>query len=270
MSTENTGHSAPNPQHAQLLQIAREAAWLGANQWKNISRKDIHTFNKGESGDIATQVDRETEVLIKDFISKKRTDVRIVGEEFGAIGPEEARFHFSIDPIDGTSNFMRGLPHVATSIGVKELHQDGSFEWVAGSIVAGYFDTEYFASKNAGAWVSRNNTKQRLSGPVNNDGGPRLYATGVSYDPSIRLQQFSDFPILMNEFDDLRAIGSAALGMCLVAEGGFTAFDESDLYEYDWAAGAIIAKEAGLIVTVPTSERGRVQVYPDWIEDSEG
>lgn len=249
----------------ELLNVAREAAQLGAEQWKHISRKDIQTFNKGQSGDIATQVDRDTELLIKDFIQKRRPDDRIIGEEFGAIGPENARYQFSIDPIDGTSNFLRGLPLVATSVGVKEVSGNGDFEWIAGSIVAGYLGTEYYASKGHGAWVEKNGETEQLRGPIENDGGPKLYATGVSYDPAIRLQQFQDFSKLMKEFDDLRAVGSAALGMCFVAEGVFTAFDESDLYEYDWAAGAIIATEAGLSVDVPNDERGRVRVYPDWI-----
>src|SRR5690606_6990821 len=122
-------------------------------------------------------------------------------------------------------------------------------------------DKEYFAMRGDGAWMSHAGKTVRITGP-DPDSQTILFGTGFSYDPESRAKQYAALPKLMEQFTDLRSVGSAALGLCLAAEGAVDAFVESDLYEFDWAAGAVIAEEAGLIVHRPETFRGGISAYP--------
>ena len=102
----------------------------------------------------------------------------------------------------------------------------------------------------------------RLTGPLPGRSG-RLLATGFGYDPARRALQVRALAALLPAFGDVRRIGSAALDLCMVADGTLDAYAEFGTQEYDWAAGALVAEEAGVAVTRPASADGTA--HPDWM-----
>src|SRR5690606_7505273 len=101
------------------------------------------------------------------------------------------------------------------SIGVQEV---ATGIWIVGVVHAPVLDKEYFAVRGQGAWLTHAESTTRISGP-DPDSQTRLFGTGFSYDPKSRAQQYAALPELMKKFTDLRSVGSAALGLCLAAEG---------------------------------------------------
>lgn len=244
------------PVTAELLELARYSAAQGAEVISHtLSREDIAV--KEHPGDIVTQLDVTAEHRIRDIITVARPADRVVGEELSDAGALDAAFRWSLDPLDGTTNRVKGLPFYAASVAVQST-VDG--EWLAGVVNAPELKKEYYAMRGEGAWVSTGAGTKQLRGP-NPGAGNRLLSTGFSYDPSVRATQLLDLSRYMAHFDDMRSLGSAALGLCAVAEGSVDAFIESDLYEFDWAAAALIAEEAGAVVERPGGYRGGIVAY---------
>jgi len=236
-----------------LLQVAIEAAAAGASVLRE--RQGHHltsTVKHGEAGNIVTNVDLLAEEAVRAVLRLLRADDEVSGEEFGVTSATDARYRWSIDPLDGTTNFTRGIPYFATSVAVQHV---ASGEWIAGVVDAPALGKTYFASRGGGAFVrgtERGATERRLEGPPPGR-TLRLLGTGFSYNADIRHAQYLELDDRMRDFADLRRFGSAALAICAVAEGATDAFHEADLQEYDWAAAALIAEEAGLAVTRPRS-----------------
>lgn len=243
---------------ATLLDVARAAARAGARNLETAFFSEFSVSTKTERGDIVTDADVSTERIIREEIWRHRPDDLIAGEELPDSTGVDAHYRWSIDPLDGTSNFARGLPHFCSSVAVQSL-RDGS--WLAGTVTAPLLGSEYFASLGAGAFVSTARGERQLEGPPLQH-STRLFGTGFSYSEEMRAHQYAQLPEFMAEFTDVRSFGSAALGLCLTAEGSIDAFVETDLFEFDWAAGALIAEEAGLTVTRPPSLRGAIYAYP--------
>ncbi|WP_167132953.1 inositol monophosphatase family protein [Paramicrobacterium chengjingii] len=244
-----------------LLTIARGAAGAGALILDASVGAHISVTAKSELGDIVTDVDRRAEQTIRNYIGARRPDDAITGEEYGATGSDAAAYRWSIDPLDGTSNFVTGIPYFGSSVAVQEV---ATGRWVAGVVNAPVLRQEYFAQADCGAWlVSRGSTVQ-LTG-ADPDADTVLFGTGFSYSREMRARQFADLPLYMENFTDVRSVGSAALGLCMAADGSTSAFVETDLYEFDWAAGALIADEAGLTVIRPEGHRGGIWAYPPHI-----
>ena len=108
----------------------------------------------------------------------------------------------------------------------------------------------YYGVAGLGAWVRRDGRDTRLTGPVPGRRGA-LYGTGFSYDPAVRREQFGSFLDTMENFSDMRRLGAASLDLCMVADGTLDGYSERGLHEHDWAAGALIAHEAGAVVQRP-------------------
>lgn len=251
------------PSVADLLAIALKAAAAGAAVLEEAARdrdKEPDTLGlrtKGMTGDVVTEIDLRAERAIRGVLTELRPDDEVSGEEYATTG-SGARLRWSIDPLDGTSNFVRGLPHYGSSVAVQDVH---SGNWLAGVVDAPELGCIYSAGAGVGAYRESRRTRRQMHGPAQ-DAAPVLLAVGFSYDPEQRSLQLDELPERMRRFTDLRSVGSAALGLCLVAEGSVDAFIETDLYEFDWAAGALIAEEAGLIVKRPDTHRGGIAAYP--------
>lgn len=187
-----------------------------------------------------------------------------------APGAEDTRrVEWHVDPIDGTVNFVRGLEQHCFSVGARDL---STGEWLAGLVAAPMLHTVWFARTGRGAWRTAalpgapgaDPTFVRLLGtPAGRRG--RVVATGFGYSPALRARQFTVLPRVMEGFDDLRRGGSAALDLCAAAEGRVNAYYERDLGIYDWAAGALIAEEAGLAVQRPDGP-GELTIVADTAE----
>ncbi|CAM3210128.1 inositol monophosphatase family protein [Nocardioides dubius] len=201
---------------------------------------------KSSPVDVVTQVDRDTEQLIRARIAAARPDDAILGEE-DADRAGSSGVRWIVDPIDGTVNFLYGLDQYAVSIAVEE---DGVV--VAGVVVNAATGVVYEAARGGGAWRDGTRIAVRAPAPV----AERLVLTGFNYEAETRQVQAAAAARLIPQVRDLRRLGSCALDLCHVAEGGADAYVEEGVALWDYAAGALIAQEAGARLEV-TLGRGR-------------
>lgn len=247
---------------AELLDVALAAARCGADVLLAGARGTFQVTSKGdEAGNLVTDVDVAAEHAVRGVIQSRRPADEITGEELPPAGADQsARVRWSIDPLDGTTNFTRGIPFYATCVGAADA--DG--QWLAGAVVAPALAKTYFAHRDGGAWLAADGTVRRLTGPVGGQGA-RVLGMGYSYSAEVRAEQFRAAAEQMRDYTDARILGSAALAICAVAEGALDGFVETDLGEHDWAAAAVIAEEAGLRVTRPAAGSTAVLVEkPDY------
>lgn len=238
---------------AQLLDVAHAAAKAGAKEIAKPLRLENVT-SKASPGDLASHLDIAAERAIRSLLEQARPLDRLTGEELDDAGPADAEIVWSIDPLDGTTNRVKGSPIYATSIAARHAP---SGRWLVGVVRAPDLRREYFAAAGSGAWLKRAGSLVRLHG-TDARCRARVLGTGFSYVEPTRTEQLQTLPQAAHPFDDIRSFGSAALGLCFVADGALDAFVETDLFEYDWAAGALIAEEAGATVIRPPSIRGAI------------
>ncbi|KUM37210.1 inositol monophosphatase family protein [Arthrobacter sp. EPSL27] len=230
-----------------LLELARQAAAAGAAVLAGRNAAELDVSNKGDSGDWVTAFDLAAESAVRGVITAARPSDTITGEEGGTVLPAEpSGYRWSIDPLDGTTNFIRNIVYYGTSVAVAD--PDGV--WLAGVVNAPALGREYYALRGHGAWLEEKGRRTELAGPVAGRTG-QILATGFSYDPDVRAEQAGTMGALMDGFADVRRLGSAALDLCLVADGTHDAYGERGLNEHDFAAGALIAEEAGCWVRRP-------------------
>ncbi|MET4541951.1 MULTISPECIES: inositol monophosphatase family protein [Micrococcaceae] len=238
-----------------LLAVAKRAAAAGAavlaqRSVSGTGGDGLETSNKGEAGDWVTAFDVAAENAVREAILAERPNDTITGEEHGTTRPDNpSGYRWSIDPLDGTTNFIRNIAYYATSVAVAD--SDGV--WLAGVVHAPALGRVYSAARGQGAWLEVGGETTRLAGPVQGRMG-LILATGFSYDPATRADQSAGLAELMEGFADVRRLGSAALDLCLVADGTFDAYGERGLNEHDFSAGALIAEEAGCWVRRPRLE----------------
>ena len=242
-----------------LLQIALDAANIGAAELSSRFRGPLQVNTKTSVADYVTDADLASETAVRAAIRAVRPNDAITGEEFAAQEGQDAEYYWSIDPLDGTVNFTRGFPNWATSVGVKHI---ATGEWVAGAVVAPAMGLTYVASKGKGAWAIRGENRTQLFGPDANRAA-KIIATGFSYQAHERVDQFEALTKMMVDFVDVRRMGAAALDMCAVAEGSIDVYFEAGIKEYDWAAAMVIAEEAGLQVHRPEFPRDAAIVAAD-------
>jgi myo-inositol-1(or 4)-monophosphatase len=198
-----------------------------------------------------TVVDTETERLLRDRLAQLRPGDPILGEEGG--GPADATatpadaVTWVLDPIDGTVNFVYGIPAYAVSVGVQV---DGVS--VAGAVADVVAGRVYSAATGLGARVSDGQDTHALRCGAVDDLSMALLGTGFGYSVRRRTAQAALLAQMLPVVRDVRRIGSAALDLCMVAAGRLDAFYEHGLQLWDCAAGALIAAEAGARVFLPS------------------
>ncbi len=233
-----------------LLTCALEAATAGAKILETKFRGALIINTKSSEADYVTDADLASETAVRDVIKRLRPNDAISGEEFATHQGEAAQYRWSIDPLDGTVNFARGLDHFAVSVAAIDI---ASGEWVVGVVIAPAIEDTYIAVRGQGAWRTRRGVKTTLTGPPK-EREAKILATGFSYLASKRVEEFNTLVELMPRFVDVRRFGSAALDICHVAEGTIDAYYQVDIKEHDWAAAMLIAEEAGLKIKRPTAE----------------
>lgn len=185
--------------------------------------------------DMVTKFDRESEAMIIEGLRTERPDDSIVGEEGGGHrGTSGLEWH--VDPIDGTTSFMYGLPTWCVSIGVRD--SQGA---VAGAVYLPDLDEMFSAHRGAGATL--NGTLIRTSNL--HDVSKALVATGFSYTPEHRTVQSHRVTEFIHRIRDVRRMGAAAVDICFVACGRLDAYFEENLHSWDILAAELIAREAG-------------------------
>ncbi|MEO6387818.1 MAG: inositol monophosphatase family protein [Croceibacterium sp.] len=207
----------------------------------------LQVSRKGPA-DFVSKADQMSERTLWDELRVARPDWGFELEEGGTIEGDPGKPRFIIDPLDGTSNFLHGLPHFAISIAVQEPKLDGSGwgEVSAGLVYQPTTDESFWAEKNRGAWLHdgrlRVSSRRTLS--------EALLATGIPYQGH---GDFAEWTKILSavgpQVAGIRRFGSAALDLAWVAAGRFDGFWESDLNVWDTAAGCLLVREAGGFVT---------------------
>jgi myo-inositol-1(or 4)-monophosphatase len=229
----------------ELEQLAVELVTGAADVVRGLGRRDLlghrdlSVGTKSTATDLVTQVDRAAERWLVEHLAATRPDDAVLGEEGGA-RPGSSPVRWLIDPIDGTVNFVLGIPHYAVSV-AAEL--DGVV--VAGAVVDVVSGETFRARRGAGAWLN----ETALSGPRDVPMERAVIGTGFGYDAAARTRQISIVAELLPRIADIRRMGAASLDLCSVAAGRLDGYFEAGLNPWDYAAGALIAAEAGCRVT---------------------
>ena len=239
--------------------LAAEAAEFVRRRRAEVFGAEAASFSGAGSGavrskttptDPVTVVDTETERLLRDRLAQLRPGDPIVGEEGG--GPADAgataadAVTWVLDPIDGTVNFVYGIPAYAVSVGAQINGVS-----VAGAVADVVAGRVYSAATGLGAHVIDDQGTESLRCTAVDDLSMALLGTGFGYSRRRRTSQAALLAQMLPVVRDVRRIGSAALDLCMVAAGRLDAFYEHGLQVWDRAAGALIAAEAGARVWVP-------------------
>lgn len=218
----------------------------------------LQVSRKGPS-DFVSKADRIAERTIWDELQISRPGWGFLMEEGGEIPGEEGKPRFIVDPLDGTSNFLHGIPHFAISIAAQEPTLDGK-GWgdvTAAVVYQPITDETFWAEKTRGAWLQdkrlRVSSRSRMS--------EALIATGIPYGGHGDFAEWGKiFAEIGPQVAGIRRFGAASLDLAWVAAGRFDGFWESDLAPWDTAAGCLLVREAGGFVT---DYRGRSQPVCD-------
>jgi myo-inositol-1(or 4)-monophosphatase len=237
-----------------LLRIAVAAAAEAGRllaSWRGDERPEV-VQTKSSPTDIVTEMDRRSEALITSRIRAYRPGDTVLGEEGGQTsgglageddGSLPGRVRWIVDPLDGTVNYLYGLRAWAVSIAAE----------VDGAVVAGVVEVPrhgetFTAVTGQGAWLHRGEARQALRCSSGVPLDQALVGTGFGYDPGRRQVQGEVVAALLPHIRDIRRGGSAAVDLCSVASGRLDAFYERGLNYWDFAAGGLIAREAGALV----------------------
>ena len=221
-----------------MIQAARKAA-------RNVKRDygegdQLQVSHKGPA-DFVTAADIRTEKILTESLSNARPEYGFLSEELGEVKGTDNNYRWIIDPIDGTTNFIHGIPHFAISIALEE---NGAL--IAGVIYEPINDQMFWAERGNGAWINdrrlRVSARKRMS--------ESIFATGIPFlgrgDHKVFLRQIE---AIMAVSAGIRRFGSAALDLAYVAAGRFDGFWETNLKPWDIAAGILIVREAGGMVS---------------------
>ncbi|AUS81482.1 inositol monophosphatase [Actinoalloteichus sp. AHMU CJ021] len=228
--------------------LAREAAELVRERRGSLGDYQGGVDTKSTRTDVVTEADHAAERLIRQRLAELRPGDAVLGEEGGGeeeAGPDAPRW--VVDPIDGTVNYLYGYPWYGVSVAV----QYGGTS-VAGAVVEPASGRVWSAGQGLGATLD----DMPLSVSDRRELDTTLVATGFAYDPARRSRQASAVSSLLGVVRDVRRAGAASLDLCAVAAGWVDAYAEHGLHRWDWAAGALIAAEAGAVVRLPGSEPG--------------
>jgi myo-inositol-1(or 4)-monophosphatase len=201
--------------------------------------------SKSSLEDVVTFADRETEALIRSRLTDARPGDGFLGEESGS-GTGGSGLTWVVDPIDGTVNYLYGIPHYAVSIAVVEGDPDPATWTALAGVVYNPGSGELFtATRGGGAHLG--GRRLTVAPPV--DLSQALVGTGFGYQAAKREWQAGVVQRLIGRIRDIRRFGTASLDLCAVASGRLNAYYESGLAPWDHAAGGLIAAEAGALVT---------------------
>ncbi len=201
-------------------------------------------------GDFVSQADLRAEAILREELNKARPGYAFLMEESGASGSDNWAWRWVIDPLDGTSNFLHGIPHWAISIGLERRLQDGTTEVACALIYAPTAAEMFWAEKGVGAYL--NDRRLRVSSRRNLN--EAVFATGIPFAAVARANRLAfarTLGSLMPQVAGIRRFGAAALDLAWVAAGRYDGFWELGLKPWDMNAGLLIVKEAGGYATDP-------------------
>jgi len=235
----------------ELLELAREVAITAGRLVRQRRAEGVEVAaSKSSPEDIVTYADRESEALIRSLLAEARPNDGFFGEESDADAGSSG-LTWVVDPIDGTVNFLYGIPHYAVSIAVVEGEPNpATWRALAAAVVNPAIDEVFTAADGGGAFLGGQGIRVAPAVEISQ----ALVGTGFSYSAEKRLEQAAIVARLIGRVRDIRRAGTASLDLCSVACGRLNAYYERGLKPWDHAAGALVAKEAGAAVNGLRSE----------------
>jgi myo-inositol-1(or 4)-monophosphatase len=239
--------SAAPPDLRELLALASDLAREAGRVHAEGRREVLRIETKSSPTDLVSQIDQEAERLIVERLREARPDDALLGEE-GTLGHGSSGVRWVIDPLDGTTNYIYGYPAYAVSIAAEV---DGEAQ------VGVVFDSAAGRMHQAIAGFGATCDDRPIRARAHDDLSTALLATGFSYEAAQRERQGAVVAAALGRIRDVRRGGAAALDLCHVAAGRVDGYWELDLSPWDYAAGALIAREAGAEVLLPAAAHGR-------------
>jgi myo-inositol-1(or 4)-monophosphatase len=234
--------------HSGLITVMQRAARKAAPRLRRDfgEVEQLQVSRKGPA-DFVSMADKRAEQTVMEELSHARPGWGFSMEEGGIVEGDSSKPRWVVDPIDGTSNFLHGIPHFAISIAVQEPKPGGGWgEVTQGLVYQPLTDESFWAEKGRGAWLN----ERRLRVSSRRDLADALVATGIPYKAHGQSERWQRiYEALGPEVAGIRRFGSAALDLAWVAAGRYDGFWEEDLQFWDIAAGLLLVREAGGFVT---------------------
>jgi myo-inositol-1(or 4)-monophosphatase len=234
--------------HSGLITVMQRAARKAAPRIRRDFNEveQLQVSRKGPA-DFVSMADKQAEQTVMEELRHARPDWGFVMEEGGTVKGDPTKPRWIIDPIDGTSNFIHGIPHFAISIAVEDPRGPGGKPEISqGLVYQPLTDESFWAEKGRGAWLN----ERRLRVSSRRDLADALVATGIPYKGHGNLERFGKIlGAVAPEVAGVRRFGSAALDLAWVAAGRYDGFWEEDLQYWDIAAGVLLVREAGGFIT---------------------
>jgi myo-inositol-1(or 4)-monophosphatase len=230
------------PSHSALITVMEKAARKAAPRLRRDFNEveQLQVSRKGPS-DFVSNADHAAEKTIMEVLRQARPDFGFLVEEGGEVAGQEGRPRWIVDPLDGTTNFLHGIPHFAISIAVEDKG-----EIIAGLIYQPLTDETFWAERNSGAWLH----DRRLRVSARRDLADCVIATGIPFQGHGDFEQHAAIMEAVSpQIAGIRRFGSAALDLAWVAAGRYDGYWEADLHPWDWSAGMLMVREAGGFVT---------------------
>jgi myo-inositol-1(or 4)-monophosphatase len=227
-----------------------------ANAAQKAAKRLLRDFNEVEQlqvsvkgpSDFVSQADLRSEATLREELARARPGYAFLMEESGASGSDNWSWRWVVDPLDGTTNFLHGIPHWAISVALERRLADGTVELAAGLVYAPAVDEMFWAEKGSGAFVN----DKRLRVSARRELREAVFATGIPFaavSAARRLAFARTLGTLMPQVAGIRRFGAAALDLAWVAAGRYDGFWELGLKPWDLAAGVLLVREAGGYVT---------------------
>jgi len=213
--------------------------------------EQLQISRKGPA-DFVSRADKKAEKILFEELSKARPGYSFLMEESGEVIGSDKTHRFIIDPLDGTTNYLHGIPHFAISIALEREIDGKPKELVAGLIYNPITDEAFFAEKGRGAFVNdgtRGGTDRRLTPGRRDVFSNALFSTGIPFLGRPGHTKFlKELHKVMGASSGVRRMGAASLDLAWTAAGRYDGFWERGLASWDIAAGVLICQEAGLMV----------------------
>jgi myo-inositol-1(or 4)-monophosphatase len=233
--------------HSGLITVMQRAARKAAPRIRRDygEVEQLQVSRKGP-GDFVSMADKRAEQTIAEELKTARPDWGMLLEEGGEIEGNPDKPRWIVDPIDGTTNFLHGIPHFSISIAVEERRPDGKTEITQGLVYQPLTDESFWAEKGRGAWLH----DRRLRVSSRRDLTDSLVGTGIPHSGRGDAEAWSKiYSAVAPNVSGVRRFGSAALDLAWVAAGRIDGFWEDDLDLWDTAAGTLLVREAGGFVS---------------------
>ncbi|MCE1177483.1 MAG: inositol monophosphatase [Micrococcales bacterium] len=205
---------------------------------------------KSSATDVVTVMDQRAQDLLRERLMGRRPDDAFFGEEDGGEAGTSG-LTWVVDPIDGTVNYLYGIPAYAVSVAavLGDPSTPGGWEPVAGAVCNPRSGETWHAYRGGGAWRTRDGSRHPVRASGADELATALVGTGFGYRARRRTWQVAALTHVLPRVRDIRRMGSAALDLCAVAEGRLDGYYERGLNPWDMAAGVLVVEEAGGVVT---------------------